>query len=292
MKKHFFTSLPLFLLVLGAGCATTTPHPPLEHAVYGEGSEHITIASGAVLAGSRVALVKNNNLQPGLVNFKFKLYGMRRQELTADDLKIEHEKKMHFILARNDATNFQHLHPEYLNNSWSVTTTIAVAGQYELYVDIAPVTEPAVVWRVPVLIGGPTANAIPPTPNADHSDVDGDTHAKLVIEEPLMTNKETLLTFVVTKNKQPAIIDPYLGAYGHVVLLRHSHPDDFFHVHPLTEQKPLNGEVQFSALFPSAGRYTIFAQLNIDGVVKTFPITVDVGDSDRPAATESEHMVR
>lgn len=251
------------------------------------------MTTGAVLAGSRIVLDNINSLQPGPVAFYFKLYGVSGQELTANDLKIEHDKKMHFILMRDDMTQFQHIHPAYTDGKWMVTTTIAEQGQYQLYVDIAPEKETAVVLRVPVTIGGPTMQAQNPVPNANNTASADAITAKLTTDKALVTNQETLLTYSLAENGQAIKeIDPYLGAYGHVVLVRHGSPDDFFHVHPITETKPSNGQVQFAAVFPSIGRYTLYAQFSINGKIETFPITADVsvqGDAQLPAPSMMSH---
>ncbi len=290
MKLKLFLPLVLVVVVLaGAGCAknSTTPTATApsnsnpgaiptasEPNTESHGGDHL-----AKLAGSRIDLENKNSLQPGEVTLRFKLYGLDGHEFGEKDLKIAHEKKMHFLMVRDDMTGFQHLHPEYTDNKWSVKTTIPEAGMYQLYVDIEPNEEKPVVLRVPVTIGGPTAIAKTLTPNAELTAADAGYSVKLSTNGTLKTNEHTSLTFAVTKNgKSVASIDPYLGAYGHVVLLRHTDSDDFFHVHPLTETKPTDGVVKFEAQFPIKGRYTLYAQFNIEGTVRTFPITVDVNE--------------
>lgn len=45
-----------------------------------------------------------------------------------------------------------------------------------------------------------------------------------------------------------------------------------------TQTSLMNGMVKFVATFPTAGRYTLYAQFSVDGSIKTFPITVDVNN--------------
>lgn len=261
----------------------SNPTPQTEGA--GHGGEHL-----ATLAGSRIDLENKNSLKPGEVTFRFKLYGLDGHEFGDKDLAVVHEKKMHFLLVRDDMTGFQHLHPEYKNEKWEVATRVPEAGNYQLYVDVDPTEEEAIVLRVPVSIGGATANANAPTPNADVSAVDGNYKVVLTSEGTVKTNEHTKLTFMVQQNgKAVSTIDPYLGAYGHVVLLRHTDPDDFYHVHPLTETKPADGKVQFEAQFPVKGRYTLYAQFNVNGSVRTFPITIDVSEAGTDTDTSHGH---
>lgn len=284
--------IPALLLFIGAGCAQQPLSSPAEeressptakndseemmkpseeddaHAVSGD---HL-----AVPAGSRIALDDRNSYKPGKVTFSFKLYGLDGHAFGADDLKMIHEKKMHLLMVRDDMTGYQHLHPEYKGGKWSVSTDVPEAGGYQLYVDIEPIEEKPVVLRVPVTIGGKTVQENFPTPTNDRSATTDGIRVTLEAED-LRTKAEVPLRFVVTKNGEAVgDVGKYLGAYGHVVLLRHDDPDDFYHVHPVTESKPTDGRVEFEATFPIKGRYTLYAQFNVGGSVKTFPITVDI----------------
>ncbi len=244
------------------------------------GSKHV-----AKLAGSRIDVKGKNDLKTGNIELSFKLYGEDGHNFGPNDLKIMHQKRLHLLLVRDDMTGFQHLHPEYANGSWTVKTNVPEQGKYQMYVDIAPIEEVASVLRVPLTIGGDTNNAQAPTPNSDRSAQDGEYTAKLTIDQPLKTKETKQWTFAVTQNgKSVTKLKPYLGAYGHVVELRHMDPDDFFHVHPITENQPADGKVVFEGTFPVKGRYTLYAQFNVDGSIKTFPITVDVNENGKASA--------
>ncbi len=300
---------PLALVaLLGAGCAgsspsegpkTTTntdtpkvatgqnnpnPNVPVatdDHA----GSEHV-----AKLAGSRIDVKGKSDLKTGDVELSFKLYGEDGHAFGPNDLKIRHEKKLHLLLIRDDMTRFQHLHPEYTNGSWTVKTAIPDQGKYQMYADVAPIEEVPSVLRVPLTIGGDTQNTQVPVPNADWSAQDGEYTAKLTIDQPLKTKETKQWAFVVTQNGKPVTnLKPYLAAYGHVVELRHTDPDDFFHVHPVTENQPTDGKVIFEGAFPVKGRYTLYTQFNVNGSIKTFPITVDVNEVGEGEEVHSGH---
>ncbi len=285
------------LVLIGAGCATqktptnesapvVTPGTSVNSGAVESDKEHAEAAHISTLAGSRIELDNRNNFKPGEVTFSFKLYGLDGHEFGSNDLKTEHEKKMHLLVVRDDMTGFQHLHPEYADGKWLVKTTIPEQGSYQLYVDVVPEEEKPTVLRVPVTIGGQTVANNFPVPNSDMSAQDGTYRVLLTTNGNIKTNEHTTLTFAVSSNGQSVKnIDPYLGAYGHVVLLRHNDPDDFFHVHPITESKPADGKVQFEAQFPVKGRYTLYAQFNIGGTVKTFPITVDVNEAGQDSET-------
>lgn len=288
-SKFILTSLVVVLA--GAGCAAGSKDSASSSATpdTAQQAENNTVSeqtgddhgSGAhaILAGSRIALDNAESLEPGNVDFSFKLYGLDGHEFGPDDLKIKHEKKMHFILVRDDMTSFQHLHPEYVSKKWSVSADVVEQGNYQIYVDIESVEEEPTVLRIPVMIGGPTENAQAPVPNTDMSAQSRGMKAVLITDGLLKTNEHETLTFALMETDSTvATIDPYLGAFGHVVLLRHGDADDYMHVHPVTEIAPTDGKVSFEAQFPVKGRYTLYAQFNIDGEVQTFPITIDVNE--------------
>ncbi len=279
--------VPLFLVALvGAGCAgsTSTPNPkPTDQkttlAPITVGDEHATSQHIAKAAGTRVDLKNRHSFKPGDVHISFKLYGEDGHLFGSNDLKIEHDKKLHLIIVRDDMTRFQHIHPEFTDGLWSVKMNIAKQGAYQMYVDIAPIEEAPSVLRVPFTVGGETVDVATPQPNHDRSAMDAGYKVMLIADQPFRTKESKRWTFSLTKDGQPAQnIQPYLSAFGHVVELRHTDADDFFHVHPITETQPTDGTVVFEGTFPTKGRYTLYAQFNIGGMVRTFPITVDVSE--------------
>ncbi len=281
MKSKVYLLIPLFILTLaGAGCAGTStssnvPADPHAGHMMGMGSQ--TMNEMTTLAGDRIELENANALKPGNVTLAFKLRGADGNELETNDLKVAHDKRLHLLVVRDDMTQFQHLHPEYTNGRWTVTSIFPEQGDYQMYIDIAPEKENPIVLRTPIRIGGATLTKAFPTPDADLSATDQGIKAQLSIDGGFRTGEAKQLTFSLTKDGKPvANIDPYLGAFGHVVLLRHNEPSEFLHVHPLTEAKPTDGKVVFETTFTKQGRHTLYAQFNVDGSVKTFPITIDV----------------
>lgn len=244
------------------------------------------------LAGTRIDLQNINNLKPGNVTLAFKLFGLDTHEFGANDLKINQEKPMHLLLVRNDLTGYQHVHPDYAGERWTATTQVPQSGNYNLYVDIEPIEEQAVVLRVPVVIGEPTQKKNFPSVSKNFSETLGNLEAKLAVATPIKTKEQVRLTFTLTQNNTPVTqIEPYLGAFGHAVAFSHTDLNYFEHAHPVTRMKPADGSVQFEAEFPANGMYTIFAQFNISGQVKTFPLTIEVGSgNDAPKGQTGGHM--
>jgi hypothetical protein len=71
----------------------------------------------------------------------------------------------------------------------------------------------------------------------------------------------------------PAQVQPYLGSFGHLVILRSG---DLLYVHVHPEPQLANGAVKFWTAAPSPGRYRMFFDFQVDGRVRTAEYTLVV----------------
>jgi hypothetical protein len=232
-------------------------------------------SDGSVVDGSKLLKIENvNKLASGQTFFKFKLLDEFGMDIKDTDLKINHEKLLHFLVAKDDLSVFEHLHPEYKNNYWEVSAKNLNKGSYNLYTDITLNSGVAKTIMNSVDIEGKTTIKNIPKISINSSAKIGDYQAEIV-EKDIETGSSHPLTFKITKlGSGISNIDPYLGAYGHVVIIDQIDPMNFVHAHPVTDKKPTDSVVKFETKLPKPGTYTIFAQFNIGGDVKIFPITV------------------
>ena len=238
-----------------------------------EGMDHSKMpmmASGATLAGTRIN-IKNQSFKSGSQNLSFELFGQDGHAFDESLLKITHEKKMHFILVSNDFSNYQHLHPEFKNNLWQVDVALDANTGYQAYVDIDSNEDGAETLRFPVLVGTPTAKAKVSQRETTLSK-DG-VQVKMSASNGFVTGKENEVTFSITQNGKTINPENYLGAKGHVVALGDD-PNTFIHGHPSEDG---DSEAHFAFMFEKTGTYTLFAQFQVGGVVRTYPFTITVG---------------
>ena len=90
--------------------------------------------------------------------------------------------------------------------------------------------------------------------------------------------EDTVLTLTVSRDGQPVTdLQPYLGAYGHLVSLRDGDVG-YLHVHPDEDSGP-GPAIAFHTSFPTAGRYRLFLDFRHGDAVHTaaFTVTVDGG---------------
>ena len=222
--------------------------------------------------------------EPGRdVSVSFTIDGPDGKPVTEFD--VEHEKWLHFIAVRRDFTGFQHVHPELGSDGVWSTQLDLTAGQWRLFADFKAADAKALTLGADLAVDGDYQPAAP----ADESrsaQVDGYT---VTLEGDLTAGKDAKLTLDVSRDGKPVTdLQPYLGAYGHLVALR-AGDLAYLHVHPdgtpgdgTTEPGP---DVVFYAAVPSDGTYHLYLDFKHDGAVRTAAFTVSAG---KPAPAEAE----
>ena len=187
---------------------------------------------------------------------------------TVRDFDVEHEKRMHLIVARRDLATFEHLHPEQgADGAWTADVTPGEAGSYRLFADFSHEGE-ARTLASDLRVDGPAdLQALPPAAPTASSDGGYDVRLDAGRVRP---GEEADLRFTITRDGQPVETEPYLGAGGHLVALREGDLA-FLHVHPGD-----HGAVEFAATFPTAGRYRLFLQFRHAGRIHTVAFTQEV----------------
>jgi hypothetical protein len=99
------------------------------------------------------------------------------------------------------------------------------------------------------------------------------------------------LTITVERDGEPVTtLEPYLGAFGHLVALRQGDLA-FLHVHAEGDEPAAGAtagpQIVFAAEAPTAGRYLLYLDFQVDGEVHTAEFVLDAALSDGAANTES-----
>ncbi|MFE3248113.1 hypothetical protein [Streptomyces sp. NPDC059209] len=210
-------------------------------------------------------------------DLRFSVKDERGRSLTS--YAREHGKELHFIVASRDLTVYRHLHPtRAADGTWSVAATLPAAGGYRAFADFKPAGKGAagITLGTDLAVSGKSEPAALPPVRAT-AEVDG---YRVTLDGALTAGKARELTLSVSRNGRPVTdLQPYLGAYGHLVALR-AGDLAYLHVHPngepddgVTEPGP---EVSFTATAPSAGAYRLFLDFRHEGKVRTAAFTVDV----------------
>lgn len=232
--------------------------------------------------GYTLALTKPEAPAGGNIPVAFTITGPDGESITSYD--VQHEKQLHLIAVRRDFTGFQHVHPQLAaDGTWSIGLDLT-PGAWRLFADFKATDANALTLGADLSVLGDyePAERLDETRTAE---VDGYT---VTLDGDVTAGADAKLTLAVAKGGKPVTdLEPYLGAYGHLVALR-SGDLAYLHVHP--DGAPSDGTTQpgpdvvFHTTVPSTGIYHLYLDFKHQGVVRTAAFTVNVsGTAATPA---------
>jgi hypothetical protein len=242
-----------------------------------EGGYTLDLATPRVTAGQRTEL-------------RFTVRDASGEAVTA--YQREHDKELHLVLASRDLVTYRHLHPtRAADGTWSTPVDLPAAGGYRVFADFTPAGKDAqnLTLGADLAASGRYEPARLPAPDRT-ARADG---YEVELAGSLRPGTASELTLKVSRDGEPVSdLQPYLGAYGHLVALR-SGDLAYLHVHPngapgdgTTEPGP---EISFTATAPSDGTYRLFLDFRHGDEVHTAAFTVRAGSA--PDATETAPTV-
>ncbi|WP_326584920.1 hypothetical protein OG889_42015 [Streptomyces sp. NBC_00481] len=207
----------------------------------------------------------------------------------------EHDKELHLIVASRDLGTYRHLHPSRAaDGTWSTPVDLPGAGGYRVFADFTPAGEDAenLTLGADLEASGTYKPGKLPAPSGT-AEVNG---YEVELDGGLRPGAASELRLKVSRDGRPVTdLQPYLGAYGHLVALR-SGDLAYLHVHPNGE--PGDGktdpgpDISFTATAPSDGAYRLFLDFKHEGKVHTAAFTVRAGEAaptEVPAAPSADH---
>ena len=224
----------------------------------------------------------STEFQPGVeAPFRFRITGP--DGAVVRDYRQEHERDLHLIVVSRDLARFQHLHPTQAGDgTWQVPLTLAVAGPYRAYADFVPAgrDDGLTLGMDLTATGDEQPEELPAT--ATTTEVDG---YQVALDGQLTAEREADVTFRIERGEAAVTdLDPYLGAYGHLVAIRASDLA-YLHVHPTGEPgdgRTVGGpDVRFAVHVPSAGDYRLFLDFSHGGDVRTAAFTAQAAGAAR-----------
>jgi hypothetical protein len=263
----------LLLAVLGGGAAAGSVFGPVDtddapaHATHDPEEDPVsapTLPAGGLLVSEAGFTFVPERRTLDAPTFSFTITGPDGQAVTRyDEL---HDRRLHLIVASRDLQQYAHLHPTLASDgTWTVDVPSLPAGSYRAFADFEPTGADHLTLGVDLTVPGP---AQPPAAlEVSHHDEVAGFDADLTSDAEAGT-----VTVTVRRDGQVVTTQPYLGAAGHLVALRDGDLA-YLHVHPLDEEPA--GPVAFGVEYPSAGRYALFFDFQVDGQVHTARFVVD-----------------
>ncbi|GAA2699007.1 hypothetical protein [Actinoplanes palleronii] len=261
----------------GSGAGVINENMPHTHGATGAG---LTTTAGAAVGGLSLSS-DGVTLRPAGTTFQagkkqrlsFTINGPGGASVTS--YAIVHDKPLHLIVIRRDLTGFQHLHPEMAaDGTWGIDLTLARPGLYRMITDFTALVGGQQVTTTLgsdlTVAGDYSPESLPaPTPVAT---TDGLTVA--YEGNPGTAAVQPLLMTVTGADGKPAAVEPYLGAFGHLVVIRQG---DLAYVHVHPELQLVDGKVKFWITAPSPGDYRMFFDFQVTGRVHTAAWTLKIG---------------
>ncbi len=198
---------------------------------------------GEINEGLVVNLMPSISRMSGVTSSLQFFVNLKPNGMPVDDLDIERGKYMHVIVARDDLTQFSHIHPEKISSgTWKVEHIFSEPGIYKVWSDVT-------YKGVTHSFGHPAFTVVPnkdnqkistlistPAPVVDFAKniVLGDYQVGIAYPEPIVMGRDTQIDFAV-KNVlgQGVLLEPYLAAPAHLAVLKddltvymHTHPND------------------------------------------------------------------
>lgn len=204
-----------------------------------------------------------------------------------------HDKELHLIVVRTDGSGYRHVHPELdeATGTWSLPWRWDAAGAYRVYADFTAANGTSATLSRTVEVAG-TVRPDEPTDVVDEVRVAG---FDVTLRGELRAGAPSELTAEISRDGAPVTrLEPYLGAFGHLVALRQGDLA-YLHVHAHgDEPEPdefAGPDVTFTAVAPTAGRYLLYLDFQVDGEVHTAAFVLDAaaGEGEGNAGEHDGH---
>jgi hypothetical protein len=202
---------------------------------------------------------------------------------------VTHERRLHLVLVSRDLAAYHHLHPTLAaDGGWTVTLPALTPGAYRAFAGFTVQGGPALTLGLDLFVPGGALYSPLPAPQG-RVEVHG-YDVSLTGAPALGEGGEVALT--VTSGGAPVTdLAPYLGALGHLVVVRtsdlalvHAHPAGPEPAATTTGPAPTTGAgggaagptVRFHVAVGAPGEHRMFFEFAHGGVVHTAPFTVHV----------------
>ncbi len=208
-----------------------------------------------------------------------------------EDLLVTHTRQLHLLIVDPTLTDYQHVHPEpaKTKGEWTFAFTPRGGGTYRVFADFTPAATARGLYASADLVvavtpgtattamtGAAEARGAKPTAQPE-----GYKFFLDVAQKPVRAGEPIDLRFAVTRNDGGAVaLEPVMGAYAHLVAFDETR-SGFAHLHPMeadltkapdAKQPTLN----FKLTIPRAGRYVVWAQVNLGGTETFYPFELAV----------------
>ncbi len=204
--------------------------------------------------------------------------------VTLDKLQVVHTKKVHFLVADETLSDYQHLHPDAGKQAGTYVASFTPKNSdtYKLWADVTPVGGKQQFVAVTLKGKKPCSSPCVKKAVASYGKAGG-LNATLSFEKPLKAGEADMGMVKITDQTGSPVTDlqPVMGAFAHIVGLY----EDFAtvaHVHPMGKEPASNDErggpdLQFHLEPKKEGFLKLYVQVKRDGKDIFIPLGVSIG---------------
>jgi hypothetical protein len=203
------------------------------------------------------------------------------------DFAIIHDKLAHLVIVNNALDYYSHIHPEFKNGQFEITTSFPKDDTYRAYLSFEPkgeVSEQVFAYSFTVGRGNTARPNI--TTDAGQTKKFGGTQvtltagAKLSAKDIASGQGKIVFNFVDATGRGLTNLYPYLAAFGHLVMISTDNYS-YIHVHPLITpfgpEDTSGPNVEFMPMGTiQPGVYKLFGQFAPNKELITVPFTIEV----------------
>lgn len=208
--------------------------------------------------------------------------------IAPEDLIVTHTRLLHLLIIDPWLNDYQHVHPEpgARPGEWTFTFTPRREGNYRVFADFTPVATARGLYASTDVQVGRSGLPAAYTMVMSHEnnwvvERDGLRCALVPAAQPVKARRPVDLKLVLTREDGGKVaLGPVMGAFAHLVAFDEAR-SGFAHLHPVETDllKPpdaVRPVLNFKITIPAAGKYVIWAQLNLGGRETFLPFWFDV----------------
>jgi hypothetical protein len=231
---------------------------------------------GLAVSQDGYSLMPDTNTLPAGEHVRFRFTVTGPDGAPVQKYTTTHTRDLHLIVVRRDLTGFQHVHPvRDAAGIWTASLQLASGGTYRAFADFTPAArKTGLTLGADISVAGMFTPV--PLPAAATTTTTTGGYDVALAGTPAAGHESTLTFTVSRAGSQITDLEPYLGAFGHLVSLR---AGDLAYLHTHPAQEAAAGQrggptVRFTTEFPTAGTYRLFLDFRAGGAVHTAPFTV------------------
>lgn len=204
--------------------------------------------------------------------------------IEAQDLLVVHTRRLHLLISDPTLMDYQHVHPEPTRRAgeWSFRFVPHLSGAYRIFADFTPAaTNRGLYANADLQVEPSKKTELTATPLIGSTLPEGYSFALTPAVKPLRAKQPIDLKFTISRSNGALVpLEPVMDAYAHLVAFDQKR-SGFAHLHPM-QVDPLqtpdrtHPTLNFKIMIPSAGRYVIWAQVNLAGTETFVPFWFDV----------------